>query len=492
MVTFNTVPSDSRVPFIFLEFDGAQAQQGPALQPYKILVVGLKKSPVGGVEKVPENLTSAEAVAVRFGHGSQLHQMARALFANNSNTQATFLALDDTGTAATGTITITGTATGAGFVYLYIAGELVKVSVAIGDDPTTVAASIAAAVNAAVHLPVVAASALGVVTATAQQKGTQGDHIDLRLSRFAGEAAAAGLTVAIAKMGSIVAGSGTPTIDASLWAALGDEHFNVMAVGFDAADQSTLTAFGLELADRAGPIRAIEALACFCHRATHSSLISKGGANNSKYLTLLGAEAASLSTPWEEAATYAGVLAREGKIDPARPFHTLELVGIVAPDAADRFTLQERDLLLRAGIATTSVDASGGVTIERAITTYQQSPGGAPDTAFLDVNTVLTLGFLRWDTRTRFANKYPRHKLADDGTRVGAGQAVLTPSLIRAELLGYFLSWETLGLVEGFSQFKGDLIVERSATDPTRVDVVMPPDLINQLRVVGAAIRFLL
>ena len=123
---------------------------------------------------------------------------------------------------------------------------------------------------------------------------------------------------------------------------------------------------------------------------------------------------------------------------------------------------------------------------------YQETATGAPSTAFLDVNTVLSLGFLRYDTRNRFAAKYPRHKLANNGTKVGAGQAVLTPSLIKAELLGYFLSWEELGLVEGFSQFKSDLIVERSSTDPNRVDVVMPPDLVNQLRVVGAAIRFLL
>ncbi len=489
--TFNSVPADSRVPFIYLEFDGAQAQQGPGLQPYKVLVVGLRKSGGSVAEKVPKLVTSTDQAIGFFGAGSMLHQMAASLFANNKNTSATFIALDETGTKATGTITITGAATAAGTVSLYVAGELIQVQVASGDSVTVVAAAIAAAITARTHLPVTAAAAVGVVTLTAQQSGTVGNSIDVRLNRFAGEADPAGLAFVLVAVGGVVAGSGEATVDATLWAALGDEHFNVMAIGL-APSSAVYTALDTELADRAGPVRAIESVACLASRDSHSNQITLGDGQNSEYMSTLGLEALFLSLPWEASAAYGGVIAREGKTDPARPFQTLELSGLVAADEADRYTLQERDLLLRDGIATQKIGGGSRVLIERAITMYQETATGAPSTAFLDVNTVLTLGFLRYDTRNRFAAKYPRHKLANDGTKVGAGQAVLTPSLIKAELLGYFLSWEELGLVEGFSQFKSDLIVERSSTDPNRVDVVMPPDLVNQLRVVGAAIRFLL
>jgi phage tail sheath gpL-like len=47
-----------------------------------------------------------------------------------------------------------------------------------------------------------------------------------------------------------------------------------------------------------------------------------------------------------------------------------------------------------------------------------------------------------------------------------------------------------VGLVENFDQFKADLIVERSPTDANGVDVLLPPDLINQFRVFAAKLEF--
>ncbi|AXW58918.1 hypothetical protein CJO93_08400 [Ralstonia solanacearum] len=88
------------------------------------------------------------------------------------------------------------------------------------------------------------------------------------------------------------------------------------------------------------------------------------------------------------------------------------------------------------------------------------------------------------------SQKFPRHKLANDGTVFDAGQAVATPSMIRAELIALFRDWEEAGLVEDFDQFKADLQVARSSTDVNRVDVRIPPNLINQFRVFAAQIQF--
>ena len=46
--------------------------------------------------------------------------------------------------------------------------------------------------------------------------------------------------------------------------------------------------------------------------------------------------------------------------------------------------------------------------------------------------------------------------------------------------------------MENIEAFKEGLIVERNEQDPNRLDVCMPPDLVNQLRVVGMKISFLL
>jgi phage tail sheath gpL-like len=128
--------------------------------------------------------------------------------------------------------------------------------------------------------------------------------------------------------------------------------------------------------------------------------------------------------------------------------------------------------------------------VERLITTYQLNTQGIPDPSYLDVTTLRTLAYLRFSTRQRFALKFPRHKLADDGTQFSPGQAVATPSSLRLEYLALFRDWEFAGLVEGFEQFKDDLLVERDAGDPNRVNAQLPPDLINQLRVQATQIQF--
>jgi phage tail sheath gpL-like len=163
-----------------------------------------------------------------------------------------------------------------------------------------------------------------------------------------------------------------------------------------------------------------------------------------------------------------------------------------APARGDRYTLTERNTLLYSGIATVRVSTAGAVTVERLVTTYRTNEAGGTDPAYLDVETLMTLQYIRWDWRNYILNKFPRHKLADDGTRYAPGQAVVTPLTMKAEVIAKFTDWEALGLVEGFAQFKRDLIVERNAQDRNRIDVLMPPDIINQLRTMGAKIAWLL
>ncbi|KAL6953366.1 hypothetical protein U1Q18_052060 [Sarracenia purpurea var. burkii] len=91
--------------------------------------------------------------------------------------------------------------------------------------------------------------------------------------------------------------------------------------------------------------------------------------------------------------------------------------------------------LLYDGISTYTVSNDGTVRIQRVITTYQTDPNGAETPAFLDLNSPLTLAFIRADLRYYLATKYPRSKLADDGTNYGVGQAIVTPSILKGEII---------------------------------------------------------
>jgi phage tail sheath gpL-like len=65
--------------------------------------------------------------------------------------------------------------------------------------------------------------------------------------------------------------------------------------------------------------------------------------------------------------------------------------------------------------------------------------------------------------------KFPRAKLADDGTRFGLGQPVVTLSIYKAEIIAQYRQMEFDGLVEDADAMAKATIVERY---PSRLDVL--------------------
>lgn len=488
-VDFLEIPQGTRPPYVFVEIDPSQAGVGPAIQQYRVLCAGQRLSAGTVAQNTLFRATSADQVGKAFGFGSIVHGMAIAFFRSNRFTEAYFVGIDDAGGATQGTqtLTITGTATANGTLYLYIAGRRITVPIVSGDVQNTIATNVAAAITAsefAAELPMTAGAATNVVTLTARNGGTQGNTIDVRLNRNDGEAVPAGVTVVIA---AGVTGATDPSSSGAI-TAMGDLQFHLIAVGLN--DATTVDAWHAALRTRFGPIEQKDGHAVFCRDDTHSNLVTFGQARNGRHTTTIGVFNFESPT-WEVAASGMGIVAAKVQEDPARPVTTLELVGIVGCIPSDRFDFTERDLLLKNGIATAIPDDLGVVRWERMITHERLNAQGAATTAFLDYNTLATLSFLRWDARTQYSSTYPRMKLADDGTRYGPGQPIVTPKVLRGFFLGLFRQWEQRGLVEGFEQFEQDLVVERSATDRNRVDVVLPPDLVNALLVTGVSIRFL-
>lgn len=481
-----TIPSTLRVPFVAVAFDNSRASQGPALLAYRALIIAQKTASGSATADTLTRITSADQAATLAGRGSQGHRMARAWFANNTSTEVYLGVLADNGAgvAATGTLTVTGTATAAGTLNVYVGGQLAQVGVAVGDTQNTIAANIAAAFPSTSDYPVTAAAATNVATLTARNKGPQGNDIDIRLNYQDGEVTPAGVTVAIAAMS---AGATAPSLT-NLVAAMGDMWFQVIAHPY--ADATSLTALETELASRFGPLRMIDGVAVTSAAGSLSTLSTLGDSRNSPHSVIVAQPGASpITPPAEFAAAVAGVLALYANEDPARPLQTLPLVGVLPPKEADWFTLEERNLLLYDGVGTTRATDGGVVAVERLITTYKTNAAGSPDTSYLDVTTLLTLLYLRYSFRTRIQNRYPRHKLADDGARIGAGQAVITPNIGKAEAVLWFRDMEALGLVENFEQFKRDLVVQRAA-DPNRLEWLLPPDLVNQFIVGAATVQF--
>jgi phage tail sheath gpL-like len=482
-----TIPTNLRAPIMAIEFDPSRAFQGPAILQHEALIMGNRLTAGTVAEAVIYRATSADEVAEKSGEGSVLHAMAVAWFRNNKLNPAYFCGLDDAaaGVAATGTVTFSGTATAAGTVYLYVAGRLITAAVAVGDTATDVGDSVVAAVALETDLLVTSANVTGVVTFTARNDGEQGNDIDVRLNYNDGDVLPVGVTAVVVGMAS---GATNPDVQ-DILDILGDTWYQEFVGPW--IDATNLTAIETELADRFGALRMIDGLYYSAMSDTLSNLSTFGNGRNSPHVSIPEATD-TISTPFEMAAMYAGQIAAEASADPARPFQTLELIGAVPAPITEQFTYAERNTLLFDGIATVQVATGGVMRIERAISMYQKNAVAADDIAYLDVNTLVTLMYLRYDFRNSILTRYPRAKLANDGVRVAPGQQIITPAVGKAEALAKFRQWESLGLVENFSQFKNDLICERSSTDPNRLNWILPPDLINQFRVGGATIQFLL
>tara|TARA_R110002050_G_scaffold269917_1_gene412417 strand:- start:39923 stop:41398 length:1476 start_codon:yes stop_codon:yes gene_type:complete len=485
-ISFNEIPVDIRTPGQYIEFDNTKAVQGLPNQERKILVIANRLSTGTVAADTPFRVLSAELGENAAGRGSVLAGMLVALKAANKYSDVWAIGLDDNvaGVAAAGSILFAGTPS-AGTLNVYIAGQRIQIAVASTDTAANIVTNLSAKINAQTDLPVTAAPNVvpEQIDITARNKGEHGNDIDIRLNYYQGETLPSGITATVTAMS---AGAGNPDI-ADAIAAMGDDQFYTIIIPW--SDTATMTAVEAELDGRWGPMNQKTGHVFTGLSKTHAGLSSWGSARNSVHSTAIGIYD-SPTPPWIWAAIHGGIVEFNGAIDPARPFQTLAMPGLLAPPEQNRFTREERNLLLKDGISTFTVGQDGKVYIERVITTYQQNAFGIEDISYLDLNTKWTLDYIRYAVRVRIALRYPRYKLADDGTRFAAGQAVVTPSMIRAELLALFRELENVALVENFDQFKADLIVVRSVSDPNRINAVIPPDVVNQFRVFAAAVQF--
>ena len=489
-ISFNFIPNLLRTPGAFIEFDASRAVTGLAALPNRVLLVGSMLLTGSAVDlELKQVLSESDGIAF-WGQNSQISRMVKRFKQASKFTEVWGIGQvdDGGGVAATKLITIVGTATSAGVLHLLVHGENVNVAVADTETETVIAANIVLAITAALankNLLFTASSAIGVATLLATHAAEFTDDLDVRINYFDRQELdlPSGITVAITDG---VAGATNPDVNNVIAAISATDWFTKWVTGWN--DAVNMLALETEVEVRWGPLVQQDAIAYAGVVGTFGDHTTVGAGRNSQFSSFMGG--GSSPTPdFEWATVVAAVDSNEP--DPARPRQTLKLPNILPPAREDLFDQPERNLLLQSGISTFTADPSGQVFIERLITTYQTNAAAIDDTTFLNVNTMHSLFALRFTLRTRIQLKYPRHKLADDGTNYGPGQAIVTPAIIRAEILALFREWELLAWVEDFVQFSEELIVERNDSDKDRLDARLGPNLINQFRIFAGQIQFI-
>jgi phage tail sheath gpL-like len=489
------------MPLYWVEVDPSMAGFPSSVLPS--LIFGTMLPTGSATPNVPVPIASLADAQQLFGMGSMLDGMVQFFTQNNFAQELWVIPISPAaaGVEATMEITVATPATAAGTLPVYVAGRRVQVLVETTDTVDMVATNIADAINADPSMPVIAAAAAAAITLTCKWAGVEGNDIDVRFAyggTLAAEMIPVGLTFTMT--GNKLAG-GTGTVDLTNGiAAMGDEPYEFCATGYTDSNSIYLleAEYGFGDGGRWGWMRQLYGHIFGCYRgkaaagdpAGYGDILMYGPNNNSGVLSILGIEANSPTPSWCFACAYAAKAARALVNDPARPLQTLTLDGCLPAPKHQRFTMAQLNDFAWNGIATQGINGDGVPSIKRESTTYQFNLYGQGDDAYELVTTLATLARLFRNQKYAITTKFPRHKLADNGTKFGAGQAIVTPNIIKAELVAEYSVDMFNGLVENIAAYKTNLIVERDANDPNRVNVLYPPDLINQLRVFAVLAQF--
>jgi len=483
------VPQNIIVPFIGIEFDSSGAFSGPSTLPFKVLVMGHQDSVDGIlVDDTPTLILNADDAALKCGVGSQLHQSLKRWFARNAFTEVYAVAVPEaSGSAATYTYTITGTATESGTLPIMIDGKQVSVGIVIDEDADAAAAGLSAAINDVNdQTTFTSAEDTGVITLTANYVGALGDDHDVRDTYFDTDAIPAGLSVVVAA----VAGAGDADITDSI-AGMVNQWYNIIVCPFQ--DATNLNLMETEMARRFGPTVQQDGIVYIGYNDTAANTItfSTNSLRNSQSVSVV--DAYKYTEHYMYVATYvAAECAKSVQGDIGQPLHRITIDSLLPPVAVDRHDITTLNTLTVNGVCTLDPHASGGPQTFGMVTMYLKNSAGVNDIAYQYQTTMFILMFLRYDTIVRLGTKYARARLADDASRIRAGIQVLTPVKAKAEFIALAREWEEAGLVENIDQFKKDLVVQRSSTNPNRLDFIQFPDLVNQNIVNSGVNKFLL
>lgn len=268
---------------------------------------------------------------------------------------------------------------------------------------------------------------------------------------------------------------------------MGDDQYHYIVNPY--IDAANLELLKIEMDRRWHPLHQIDGRVFMVVGGNFDAVRSFGQSQNSPHFSTLGV----FDSPdklHKSLALYAALCSYYLDIDPARPVQDIDMPGFHT--GAFVPTREQRNTLLYSGISTFRVQFDGTATLERVITMYQRNVQGFQDDAYLDINVPETLSRMRQLQRYTILSRFVRYKLAATAQHYGAGQKIVTPAMIKAELLMLYRTdfMGARGWVQDYDHYKSTLLVEIDPHDPDRVNFRDQPTLIGQFRVLAGQVAF--
>lgn len=461
-VSFDKIPSSTRKPGVYVEFNTKLAVRNLPGNRQRTLIIAQKMAAGSLAALTLTDVFSDVDAAVACGYGSQIHRMVRAALVANPYANISVVALDDVagGTLASFPVTIAGAPTAAGAFCLSLNDTVIPVNVSMVDTPTTVAAAFVAAITALPNLPFTAANVAGVITITAKNKGTVANGHKVTPSGVT-----AGMTITA---GAVVNGATDPDITAALTAAFLGGHDQIVIPYVDAPN---LTALRAHLDNVGNYAEKRWAFGFIASNGTLAQAITLSALNNHGWMNHAWCRKTT-TTPMELAAAYAATIAATE--DPALPFDYAAVGGIAPPLVADRTSRTEEESALYNGVTPLNVGPGEVVQIVRAVTTYVLNPAGVPDVSLLDITTPRTLKYVARVFVEDRARRYSRTKISDRLINTMRDSGIVLLKML-----------EDLEIIENVDDNLPQYIIERDLQDVNRLNERIPVNVINGLHILA-------
>lgn len=377
---------DDKVPGIYLK---STSEVGASEGVHYLLVCGTKGS-AGAITvdtQVVEILSDADALYWAGANSEGYCMLLRALSVGGVKIKYCAPTLTSTPTAATGTITIAGTWTTTGELYYRIGGRVVgPLSISTTDTVTTIAAALAALINAQSYYRVTATSSSGVVTLTAGNAGARGNNIivfqDMTLAPAGLTSTIAGGTAVTSGAVPLSTGSGTESVANVLTATFADEYFtNAIAQ----RDSTNLGLWETQINTKLGPLEGrLENVVCGSPGTISAAgSLAQTTLNNSSFEMLWQEEC---ETPIEEQVALHAAQRHQLEIQhPNNRYDRMLMPGVVPQEAVSKRPSRATQVAaLNYGLTPIETRNNASYCV-RAVTTRTQTDGGDADNGTVDV-----------------------------------------------------------------------------------------------------------
>ena len=463
------VPDGWLVPGVYTQFDTTSGVSTLAPNNQAVAIIAQKLATGTQTENVPVRVFSVGEVTGHAGAGSQAEAMARAALTANRNIELFMVYQDDSGTgvAAVGTVVATGTATNTSSLVGYIGDQRVEVLVNSGDDQDAVALAIDTAITAAQdRLLVSSTSATDTATLTARNKGTSGNEISVAFD----DSAVNGITLAVVQP---TGGMNDPVLLDSLDALSGIDIGFIVLQYNDATSLSTLETFlrgqsiptvgrriksfiGLSFVDLA--TAATRATGVDYERISIGYRRANKTTNKTKYV------------PSQIAAGYCAMYVSDS--DPVNPRDDDIILGMPTPDFGQQFSREEKNSLLKNGVAPIGTNGNDSV-IVRSVST-KTTTNSVTDFTLIDIQTTDALDFTATALETRLSINFRKSKITDR-----------TKAAVKSSVLSVLYLLEVAEIVRDVAENQTGIVITEDVTNPGQLNLVIPVEIVQGLHVIA-------